>query len=221
MLKVSKVCLVENDYNRNIAASYCPKVEIITGPIDTDRYFVKDKKEERPTLVIGWAGSFSTQKYLYLIEDNLKELSKKYNIILKLSGTSEDFSIPGVNCQTEKWDLDKEVAFIQSFDIGIVPLPDNEWTRGKGNYKLLQYMAAGIPAVASPVETSKDVIEDGVNGFLASSPKELVDKISWLVENKDLREKMGLQARLTMEKRYSLIKASEKLIKIFNEILNK
>jgi glycosyltransferase involved in cell wall biosynthesis len=220
MLKVAKVCLVENDYNRDIALKYCPWIEIITGPIDTERYFLKEKKDKEKQFIIGWIGSSSTQKYLFLVEEALRELSKKYNIILRLSGVQKDFNMSGVNYQIEKWDIATEVAFAQSFNIGIVPLPDNAWTRGKGNYKLLQYMASGIPAVASPVETSKDMIKDGVNGFLANSHKEWVDKISLLIENENLRKKMGIEARKTMEDRYSLKMAAEKLVEIFENILN-
>ena len=217
MLKVAKCCIVENDYNKNIALQFCPFVEIITGPIDTEKYFIK-KKDGVGSTVIGWTGSKSTTKYLYEIKDALKEIFDKYDVIFKFIGAKDNFKIHGVNFQIEKWDLKNEVSQIQSFDIGIMPLPENDWTKGKGGYKLLQYMASGIPAVASPVEINKEIIEDGINGFLAENRNEWVEKISILIEDRELRKKMGLLARKKMEEEYSLINASKKIIDIFKII---
>jgi len=217
MVGVAKCCIVENEYNRKIALKYCPWVEIVTGPIDTEKYFVRQEKKEGP-VVVGWTGSSSTTRYLYEITGALASVYKKYNVILKFVGAKSDFKIQDVNCQIEKWDLNKEVSQIQSFDIGIMPLPDNEWTRGKGGYKLLQYMAAGVPAVASPVEINKKIINNGVDGFLADSKDEWVKTLSSLIENEELRKKMGQAGRKKMEESYSLKRAAEKLLGIFKKV---
>jgi len=219
MLKIAKCCLVENEYNRNIALKYCPYVEKITGPIDTKRYFVRDEKKEGNNLLIGWIGSPYTTKYLYEIKDALKKLSQKYNIILRLIGAKKDFKIEGVNYEIKEWTLKTELAWLQSFNIGIMPLTNDKWTKGKGGYKLLQYMSMGIPAVASLVGVNKKIIKDGVNGFLADSSGEWIKKLSILIEDEILREKIGKRARITIEQDYSLIKATEKLLRIFKNIL--
>lgn len=217
MLKVAKVCLVENDYNKKISLQYCPRAEIITGPIKTEKYFPKPKQNS-DKIVIGWVGSYSTTRYLHDIKDALKELLRPGQVELKLVGADEDFKKSGINCEIEKWSLEGEAFLIQTFDIGIMPLPDNEWTRGKGGYKLLQYMAIGIPAVTSPVEINKQIVRNGVNGFLADSPKEWVEKLSRLIEDKSMRQEMGSAGRKIAEAEYSLNKASEKLLKIFETI---
>lgn len=219
MLKFSRCCLVENEYNRNIALKYCPDVMKITGPIDTKRYFVKrEKKREEKKVVIGWIGSPYTTEYLYRIKDALEELSAKYNFVLRLVGAKRDFKIERVNYEIKDWSLTREVSDLNAFDIGIMPLSDDEWTKGKGGYKLLQYMSMGVPGVASPVEINKEIIEDGVNGFLADTHEEWVKKLSILIENKTLRKEMGKIARITVEKRYALDNAAKKLIKMFERV---
>jgi glycosyltransferase involved in cell wall biosynthesis len=217
MLKVSRVCLVENEYNKKIALEHCSDVEIIIGPIDTEKYFVKEKSQQCK-VVIGWVGSYSTTKYLYQIKEALSELLERGDVILRLVGANPDFEKINLPCEIEKWSLGGEASLIQTFDIGIMPLPDNEWTRGKGGYKLLQYMAIGIPALASPVGVNKQIIRNGVNGFLADNKHEWVDALCRLVENRKLRLKMGVEGRNIAEREYSLNKASEKLFKIFKRI---
>ncbi|MCX6723490.1 MAG: glycosyltransferase, partial [Candidatus Staskawiczbacteria bacterium] len=95
----------------------------------------------------------------------------------------------------------------------------DEWTKGKAGYKLLQYMSMAIPPVVSPVGFNREIVKDGVNGFLADTDEEWVEKISLLIEDKNLREKIGKNARATIENNYSLIKASDKLFKIFEKSL--
>lgn len=218
MLRAAKCCLVENKYNKNIALKYCPIVEIITGPINTEKYFIKNRGASQK-VVVGWTGSPSTAQYLFEIKNALTELSQKYDIIFRFMGVGKKFKMEEINFQREDWSLEKEVSIIQTFDIGIMPLPDNKWTRGKGGYKLLQYMACGVPAVASPVEINKEIISNGVDGFLANNTKEWVEKMSTLIKDPGLREKMGNLAREKIEDNYSLITASEKLLKIFQAVL--
>lgn len=221
ILKVSDLCLVENEYNREVALKYCPIVEIITGPIDTKKYFPKENIINNDKTVVGWTGSPSTSKYLLEIKDELRQISSRDDVIFRFIGVGRDFKIKDINYESEDWDFKKEVSLIQTFDIGIMPLPDNGWTKGKGGYKLLQYMACGIPAVASPVGINKEIIKDGINGFWAPERQEWVDKISILIKDKELRKKMGVLARKEMEENYSLEKASMRLIKIFKKLLYK
>ena len=108
--------------------------------------------------------------------------------------------------------METEVADLQSFDIGIMPLPDNEWTRGKGGYKLLQYMAVGVPCVASPVGINKELIRDGENGFLATTEEEWYEKLSLLIDNPELRREMGRRGRAYVVRNHSFEAAAPKLI---------
>lgn len=217
MLKISKWVIVENNYCKAFAFRYCENVSIITGPIDTKRYY-PERKIERDEVIMGWIGGSSTIQYLKLIESVFKKLALKYeNLIFEVMG-AEDFEIEGLNIITKKkWALDTEVKDLQNFDIGIMPLPDDRWTRGKGGYKLLQYMAVGIPVVASPVGINCEIVRDGVNGYLASSEDEWFNELSKLIEDKDLRIKMGKEAHKIAEDVYSLKVAVPQMIKILNE----
>lgn len=217
ILKISKLIIVENRYNREFAVKYNSNVEIITGPIDTDRYFPKLNKSSGE-VVLGWIGSYSTTKYLRIIENPLKLLSLRYpNLVLELIG-AEDIIIEGVKVKIKRWSLDSEVSNLQNFDIGIMPLPDDNWTRGKGGYKLLQYCAIGIPCVASPVGINKEIVREGINGFLAKDEKEWVEKLVLLIKDKELRERLGRKAREIAVKEYSFYCATPKLVKIFQEV---
>lgn len=218
MAAIAKCCLVETDYNKAAVSKYCPQVEKLTGPIDTKRYSLRQERKEGKKFIIGWVGTPFTTKYLYEIEDALKEIAKKYNIVLRLVGARDDFKIKGANCELKKWTLKDEINWLRTFQVGIMPLTDDKWSRGKAGYKLLQYMSMGIPPVVSAVGFNKEIIRDGVNGFLAETSDEWLRKLSLLIENKDLRKEMGERARLTIEKDYSLNKATGKLIKILEKI---
>lgn len=217
---VAKCCLADNNYTKSAVLKFCSNVDKVTGPVDTKKYFVREDKKEEDHVVIGWIGTPFTTKYLYEVKDALKELSQKYNIVLRLIGAKKDFKIKGINYEMKEWKLDTEIAWLQTFDIGIMPLTDDKWTKGKAGYKLLQYMAIGIPSVASPVGFNKELIKDGVDGFLAGTNEEWVEKLSILIENEELRKKIGRSARITIEEHYSLNKASAKLLEIFKNILN-
>ena len=217
---VAKCCLADNDYTKAAVLKFCPNVDKITGPVDTERYRPREQKKKEDNVVIGWIGSPFTAKYLYEIENALRELSQKYNIVLRLIGAKKDFKIEGVNCEMKEWKLDTELKWLYTFDIGIMPLADDEWTKGKAGYKLLQYMSMGIPSVASPIGFNKEIVKDGINGFLAGTKEEWINKLSILIEDEKLRKTMGASARITIKEHYSLEKALEKLLKIFESVLN-
>jgi glycosyltransferase involved in cell wall biosynthesis len=124
--------------------------------------------------------------------------------------------MPEVNVVRKTWTLATEVEDLQSLDIGIVPLPDEPFAREKGGYKLLLYMAVGIPCVASPVGVKKRIVKDGVNGFLALSDDEWVDRLSQLVVSADLRRRMGAEGRKTAAEFYSLEVSAPRLMKVLN-----
>jgi glycosyltransferase involved in cell wall biosynthesis len=101
------------------------------------------------------------------------------------------------------WRLDTEVEDLRAFDVGLMPLSDDEWSRGKCGLKALQYMALGIPAVVSPVGVNTTIVRDGVNGFYASTEEEWIDRIALLLEDEPLRRSLGEEARRTVEESYS------------------
>ncbi|MSS71038.1 MAG: glycosyltransferase family 1 protein [Candidatus Latescibacteria bacterium] len=215
MLRTSAHAIVENDYTRAYAERYCPRVSTITGPIDTDRYRpLESPKPCGSPVVLGWIGSPTTEKYLETIRRPLEEVGRRFsNVRLVLVGASS-FEVAGLPTERLKWDVEREVADLRTFDIGLMPLPDDEWTRGKGGYKLLQYMAVGIPAVTSPVGVNRVLVSDGADGFWAAGEEAWTDRLCRLIRDADLRRNTGAAGRRKMEREYALSVSADRWIEI-------
>ncbi|MGC8756811.1 MAG: glycosyltransferase family 4 protein, partial [bacterium] len=138
-------------------------------------------------------------------------------LILKVIGGV--YTPDGIQTTNVRWSLDTELAGMAEFDIGIMPLPDDEWAKGKCGLKALQYMAMGIPCVASPVGVNTEIIQDGVNGFLAKDEKEWVEKLSLLIENPELRQRLGRAGRKTVEERYSVKVWAQRYVEIVRKVV--
>lgn len=219
VLKISKCVITENSYIKDFVKNYCKKVYIIVGPIDIIRNFIKEDNAVSEEILIGWIGSPSTAMYLNMLDGPIKELTKKHKIRFRLIG-SGSYSIDGVKVELMDWDEGTEVSELHKFDIGIMPMPDNEWTRGKVGCKTVQYMANAIPSVVSYTPTTLEVINDGVNGFLADSEEEWIEKLSLLIENPELRKRIGIAGRKTAEQRFSIQTNGPRYIGIFKDCLN-
>lgn len=202
MLKAASAALVENPYTAGFASTYCPRVETITGPVDTERYRPVELSE-RAVAVLVWIGSPTTAAYLEPLRAPLVELGKRYTG-LKLLVIGATFQVDGLKVECEPWSLETEVALLQACDIGLMPLPDDPWTRGKGGYKILQYSAVGLPVVASPVGINTTLVEEGVSGLLADTPEAWVTALSHLIDAAALRRRMGAEGRSRMLLDYSL-----------------
>jgi len=217
VLRMACHAIVENTYTATYAAQHCPAVSIITGPIDTDRYR-PGQKTGRKGVVLGWIGSRTTTRYLELIRAPLTELAHRHpRLSICLIG-AEGFEPDGLPVTLRRWSLETEVADLQTFDIGLMPLPDDVWTRGKGGYKLLQYLSMGVPVVASPVGINREIVKDGVNGFLAASDREWMTGLERLIRDPDLRRRMGADGRGKMEACYSLKQSSQRLLQILASV---
>ncbi|MFC1699001.1 glycosyltransferase family 4 protein [Candidatus Omnitrophota bacterium] len=206
MLSISKAAIVENEYNKKYAEQFLKNVYIITGPLDTQRYRPNDEdlpKESKGDIVIGWIGSPTTTVYLRSLKDVFMALSRKHKIILEFIGAAS-FEIPEVKMVKKRWHLNTEVSDLQGFDIGIMPLPDNDWTKGKGGFKLLQYLAMGIPAVTTPVGVNSEIVQNGINGYLVNSEEEWIERLSLLIEDSELRQRMGRAGRKRIEEKFSI-----------------
>ena len=210
-MKSAKHMIVELPSTEEVAKQHCAHVTSILGPIDTDRYH-PSSKEGRNTVTIGWIGSLSNTYYLFDIQPALEKLCRKYpELRINLIGT-RGFITKEKNISLINWTLDSELHELAKFDIGIMPLTDDEWSRGKGSYKLLQYMALGIPAVVSPVGINTVLLKDGETGFFAKTNDEWEAKLSALIENAQLRAQMGKKTRELAVQNYSLDAASNKFI---------
>lgn len=218
MLEAAHCAVVENAYTADYAQQFCPQVVRITGPIDTVRY-APGERLTKDEVLLGWIGSPTTTPYLDLIRAPLAELGRRYpHLKLCLIGAAH-FECDGLPVTHKPWDLNTEVDLLRAFDIGLMPLPDDDFTRGKGGYKLLQYMAMGLPVVASPVEINAELVDDGGNGFLAHTPDDWVRYLSRLIDDVDLRQKMGQLGRQKMEKDFSLQQSSQRLFDILKSFV--
>lgn len=217
IIKRSKYVIAGNHYLSDFAFRYNHSVSIIPTPIDTDKYCPEDRKRGGE-IVIGWMGSVTTLEFLDIMRNTFIYLSKRFhNIRFKIVGG--DFSIEGLsNIISKPWSLEEEIEDLRSFDIGIMPMPDNEWTNGKCGFKAILYMNIGIPCVCSPIGVNKEIITDGVNGFLASSEDEWINKLSLLIENPELRRRLGMAGRETVEEKYSLKVNAPKYLEIFKKV---
>lgn len=176
------------------------RVEYVPTAIDLDRYAV-GRRDCSSVFTIGWIGTPITVRYVSLIHSALSEVCRRAPSRVVLVGVDR-MNLRGVPTEVLPWSEESEVASIQSFDVGIMPLPDKPWERGKCGYKLIQYMGCGKAVVASPVGVNLAIVEDGVNGFLASSPDEWVHALSSLRDNPDLRVQMGHEGRRKVEEEY-------------------
>lgn len=205
VMRNSRLVLAGNDYLGDHAKKAGAQwVEIVPTVLDANSYFVPERAADGDhKTVVGWIGSPSTwtgQADNFI--DVYDRIISEKDVILRAIGANPDFDRPGYDFQP--WSEDTEVATIQSMDIGIMPLPDNPWTRGKCGYKLIQYMACGLPVIASPVGVNSQIVEDGVNGFLADTSDEWFKALSTLVENPGLRKQMGAAGRKKVEDHYSV-----------------
>lgn len=178
--------------------SFCLKcgkdAVVIPTPVETD--IIKPcKKEITEVPVIGWIGSSWTTGYLKSIERVLQQLSKEIDFELLTVGAKADYTIEGIRHKNFPWEPGIEAEVLPKIDIGIMPLPDNDYARAKGGYKLYLYMAAGIPCVASPVGVNNSIIKEGENGFLAGSDCEWLDSLKLLLQDSGLRNKLSASGR--------------------------
>ncbi len=216
-IKMADHVIVCTEYLKRYALQYNKNVTEISSTINTDTYFVNNCYSNDKKITIGWTGSHSTAPYLHLLDKVLKTVQKKYNVGIKVIG-DKNFCIPGVDIDARDWNLKTEVQDLQEIDIGLYPLPDEEWILGKSGLKPKQYMALGIPAVCTRIGAVLDFIQDNQNGFLAETEEEWIQKLSLLIENPELRQKIGLAGRKTIEERYSVQVNAPTYLKIIEKV---
>lgn len=216
ILGMSDIILAGNDFLAEYARQYNPNVIVFPTVLDTERYRLREESDDG-IVTIGWVGRWSSEAYLEQLLPVFEKLAINHpNIGVKLIGASPNVFSASFPVQTTPWRLESEIDDIASLDIGIMPLPDDQYSRGKCGFKLLQYMALGIPSVASPVGVNKLIINDGVNGYLAKDNEEWFIKLDSLIKNLVKRKAIGYEGRKTVEEKYSLDKAVPLLIDILN-----
>jgi glycosyltransferase involved in cell wall biosynthesis len=218
IIKVSDMVFAGNQYLADYASRFNPSVKIIPTTIDTELYKVI-RKTPGERVCIGWSGSFSTIIHFEFILPVLIELKNRFGekVYFKVIG-DPSYENESLNIKGIPWTRETEVKELSEIDIGIMPLPDDQWTRGKCGAKGLIYMSLGIPTIMSPVGVNKKIINDGINGYLAESNQEWTDKLSLLVSSFDLRIKVGNAGRDEVVKNYSVNANKQLYLDYFNEL---
>jgi glycosyltransferase involved in cell wall biosynthesis len=212
--------IVSTPYLAEQVAPFNPNVTVIPTPVDTDSLKPAPQPRASAEPIIGWIGTSGNLPYLNSIGDVFRKLAATSRFRLRIVSNriyaSEYPQLPPALLETVEWRLEDESAQLQGFDIGIMPLDPGPWCLGKAGFKLLQYMAAGLPVVASPVGFNRDLVRHGVNGFLANSPEEWERYLSQLLNDRDLRHRMGQQGRHLVEKEFSLRPTFAKLLRVID-----
>lgn len=201
------------------AARLNANVTIIPTVVDLQRYTYQPPRETVNAVTVGWVGSTSTSPYLAEIEPALQRLSEvhKGKVRFRTFGDPKrSLKLPDLEAQPFR--LDSEIDDLRTIDIGIMPMPDNEWTRGKCAFKAIQYMALGIPAVASPVGVAGEIIQHGKNGLLANSAAEWFSCLDRLVRDVELRRRLSVNGRTTVEREYSLQVWAPRVAELFEKV---
>ncbi|MCS6894877.1 MAG: glycosyltransferase family 4 protein [Bacteroidia bacterium] len=215
LLRHARVVTVCNEYLASYAREHAQEVRIIPTTVDTDVYQPVGHRASSP-IVIGWSGSATTLAHLRTIEDALSQLYAKYTTRIHFLFIGAPAYRPPFPAEVLPWSPQTEVQLLQRMHIGLMPLPDTEWSLGKCALKALLYMAVGIPAVVSPVGMNTSVVHDGINGLWAKGRAEWIEKLSLLIESAELRDRLGYAARHTVETVYSVKANAEKYIAAFH-----
>ena len=217
VMRRSAMVIVGNEYLAERArVAGATRIEYLPSVIDLERYTLKSQRRNS-IFTVGWIGAPVTAQYLHLVRSALAEVFQggKGRLVLVGSGQIE---LEGVPIEIRPWSEKTEIEDLLSFDVGIMPLPDEPWERGKCGYKLIQYMACGKPVVASPVGINRQIVEENVNGFLATTKDNWVNALISLRDDQILRERMGIACRKKVEANYCLQITAPRLAELLNSV---
>jgi len=210
IIRHSDHVIAGNEFLAAYARRFNPAVTMIPTCVDTERFVpaVRPQPGAPPSdtsvPVVGWIGSPTTASYLRGLNSVLRRVRERHPFVMRISGAGESLSIPGVSVDNRTWSLTDEVSLFNTCDVGVYPLADDEWSKGKCGFKAIEFMACGVPVVASAVGVNRTIVHDGANGFLAATEDEWVEKLSRLLWDAALRRRFAEAGRRTIEESYSL-----------------
>jgi glycosyltransferase involved in cell wall biosynthesis len=207
--KLEEIAIEQNKFKRAID---------ISSTFDTDRFVPVNEYKQTETTIIGWTGTHSTITFLETIQPALAEVAKCRNIKLVVIANTP-YEMPGVETEYIQWRQQTEVYDLHRFQIGLYPIPANEWSLGKSGLKALTYMAIAIPFVATAYGANFRIMEDGVQGYLANDIEEWTNKLCALIDDVELRKKMGKEGRKRVEEKYSIETNFSKYLQVFQTVV--
>lgn len=218
LLSRSAACTCGNGYLADYAGRFCRRTLIVATVVDTDRYIPRPKPVDAP-LVIGWIGSPSTWPQVRFLLPSLERLCATHGVRFRVVGAgrlAEADRFDGM--ELVDWSEEREIELVQAMDIGIMPLVDSPFVRGKSGYKLIQYMACGLPTVASPIGVNREIVGEAETGFLADSLDDWERALTRLLGDAALRRQMGAAGRVKAVASYSLASQAPRLVALFRDI---
>lgn len=208
-----------NDWLRDEARKSGVAAETVEVAEDTSRITAHAAHTNSRPVTIGWLGSSSTVKYLRAIEPVLQDLAREHpQLKFEIMGGG-DFLMPGVDWKLTPWSLEGELEALKRFDIGLMPLPSEDWAKGKSGGKARTYMAAGVVPVCSAIGYNLELVDHGRTGFLCASPEEWRAAISSLIRDEGLRQRVATAARSDVEVRFSPAGQAARLRGIFDRLV--
>jgi len=221
MIKNSNFVIAGNEFLRKEALLFNPNVEMIPTAIDQERYHSKDYPVHQEKVILGWIGDHGSIHYLEKMRPVFERIGERYpHAELKIV-CDTFFDCERMKVIKKNWTSEEEVADLQGFDIGLMPLVDDPWSWGKCGLKIIQYQGVGVPVVCTPVGVNRDLIQDGVNGYWAMTPEEWEKKLSLLIENFRLREQMGREGRRKVLESYTYQACAPRLYAILKGLMGK
>jgi glycosyltransferase involved in cell wall biosynthesis len=216
IMKSATIVTAGNDYiAKRARRAGARRIEILPSVIDLKRYSVVPVSRGE-VFTIGWIGTPVTSPYLGLVQAALRELSASGKFRLVTVGSGK-LKLPDLPVESRDWSEETEAACLREFNVGIMPLPDTPWTKGKCGYKLIQYMACGLPVVASPVGVNQEIVDHGITGFHATTTADWVRHLATLYSDHNLCHNMGSAGRRKVETHYSLNVTAPKLLTLMEE----
>jgi glycosyltransferase involved in cell wall biosynthesis len=220
IIALADIIFAGNDYLAAYARQFNQNVVIVPTTIDTKEYQPVSVPKHPGRVCVGWSGSFTTIEHFETALPALRQIRATYGnkVYFKVIGDgnyrNEELDIVGL-----PWRKETELADLSEIDIGLMPLPDTEWAKGKCGLKGLQYMALGIATIMSPVGVNSVIIQDGVNGYLADKPDEWAVKIGRLVEDTTLRNTLGEAGRRTVVEQYSVQSEEQHYLQLMKSLV--
>lgn len=215
MACASDVIIAGNTFLREKALAYNKNVEVIPSSIPVGTYELKDYSVEKQKVTIGWIGDHGSIHYLERLKEVWDAIGRKYPGKVELKIICDVFfDCESMPVRKVRWSSETEVEELKDIDIGVMPLLDDLWSWGKCGLKILQYYGVGVPAVCTPVGVNKDIVTHGNNGFWAITEKEWITNLSVLVEDADLRKRMGLLGRDVLENGFTMEVNASRLAKV-------
>lgn len=221
MIKASDFVIAGNEFLKKEVLPFHSGVEVIPSPIDHERYPLKDYSLKRKKVTLGWIGDHGSIHYLEKMRPIFERIGQRYPEAELKIVCDIFFDSKQIKVVKKTWSSEEEVADLQSFDIGVMPLMDDPWSWGKCGLKIVQYQGVGVPVVCTPIGINRDLVEERVNGFWATTPEEWEEKLSTLIEMPELREQMGREGRRRVLQDYTLQSCAPRLLSILDRVMEK